>query len=399
MKEIKLYLFGGFRLTIGQEEYQLERWLGKKLSALFALIILGDNYMVNKEYLIEKLWQDSDNPVSALKYSIFRLRASLKKIPGLEEIELVQTLKNGYSINQEEVNYIDVHEFAELYAKRLEDNQACLKMYELYGGHLCATFDGEWIDSIREHYFRQYLYACEKLCQQAFDCGNVKCCIEVAEKVLTFDEYNELFNIFYLKGLIQNSQYNTALKHYDSLSKKFLETFGYTLKDEENEIFKIISKNSASDARKSIHELVGDLSADGTELGAFYSDYFAFKKMYQYELRNSLRTRVSSYFVLFEIRCTKDKMEQVMKTFLEVISKTLRINDVYTQVNAYQVGLILKLRNQEDAYIVIERLMNKLYTKYNSKQVKLNYYVADILHEAENIVQLQRGEDIDPKAI
>ncbi len=181
-------------------------------------------------------------------------------------------------------------------------------------------------------------------------------CVQVAQRVLSLDEYNEQFNGYYLKALILNNQYNAALKHYDQLSKKFLTEFGYAMANEDNELFKLVSAYNGNDSRKSIHEVASEFSGDDIELGAFFSDYMAFKKMYQFELRNSLRMHRGSYLVLFELRCPKSKLEGSMQTFMAIIAESLRINDVYTQINQSQIGLMLRLTNEDDAYIVLERL-------------------------------------------
>ena len=396
--KLELQLFGGFNLYSKEKVYPLEDLLGRQLSSLFALIVLGYGKVVNKEYLINKLWQDSENPVNALKYAIYRLRASLKKIDELADIELVQTLKNGYQINMDAISHLDVMEFSQLYADRSNgtEYESLMKMFELYKGHLLNNVDGEWVDGIREHYYRQFLFVCEQLCIYELEKKHPNQVIHITQKVFENDEYNELFNGYYLKALILNNQYNAALKHYDALSKKFLQEFGYAMTNEDNELFKIISSNSENEERKNIHELASSLADSDLELGAFFSEYISFKKMYQFELRNSLRTQQGSYFVLFEIRCPKAKMDKVMRYFLGVIAETLRINDVYTQINQSQVGLMLKLQNEQDAFIVIERLMGKLYKKFNADSVKLNYHVTNILKEAqENIRVIKSGKELE----
>lgn len=396
--KLKLQLFGGFNLYSKDNVYPLGDLLGRQLSALFALIVLGYGTVVNKEYLINKLWQDSENPVNALKYAIYRLRSNLKKIPELADVELVQTLKNGYQLNMEVIEYLDVMEFSEAYAERSQgiEVETLMRLFDLYKGHLLNNIDGEWVDGIREHYYRQFLFVCEQLCIHELKEKHSNQVLHITQRVLAYDEYNELFNGYYLKALILSNQYNAALKHYDSLSKKFLQEFGYAMSNEDNELFKIISSNSDNEERKNIHELASSLADSDMELGAFFSEYIAFKKMYQFELRNSLRTQQGSYFVLFELRCSKAKMDKVMRYFLSVIAETLRINDVYTQINQSQVGLMLKLQNEQDAFIVIERLMNKLYKKFNADSVKLNYHVTNILKEAqENIKIIKSGKEVE----
>lgn len=86
-----------------------------------------------------------------------------------------------------------------------------------------------------------------------------------------------------------------------------------------------------------------------------------------------------------------------MQTFMTIIAESLRINDVYTQINQSQIGLMLRLTNEDDAYIVIERLLNKFYRKYAPSAIRINYYVTDILKEAkENLNLIRTGQEVDP---
>ena len=74
-------LFNEFTITCGKEKAIITEYLGKQLVNLFQVFLYYREQPVHKDTLIEILWPESDNPISALKFTIHRFRKDVQKIP------------------------------------------------------------------------------------------------------------------------------------------------------------------------------------------------------------------------------------------------------------------------------------------------------------------------------
>lgn len=72
-------LFNEFTITCGKEKAIITEYLGKQLVNLFQVFLYYREQPVHKDTLIEILWPESDNPISALKFTIHRFERMYKK--------------------------------------------------------------------------------------------------------------------------------------------------------------------------------------------------------------------------------------------------------------------------------------------------------------------------------
>ena len=98
MNSSKMYihLFDGFTIEYGGEVFNMRDYLSRQSLSLLEVLILQDRKNVSREFLMELFWENSDNPLSSLKFNIFLLRKLLKERPALQDIDLIQTEKGGY---------------------------------------------------------------------------------------------------------------------------------------------------------------------------------------------------------------------------------------------------------------------------------------------------------------
>ena len=83
---LKVRMFGCFVIECNNEKIIVNQYLGKQLMNLLEILLLQNQVEVNKEFLMDTLWSESENPNNAMKFTIFRLRNELKKIPGLHNL-------------------------------------------------------------------------------------------------------------------------------------------------------------------------------------------------------------------------------------------------------------------------------------------------------------------------
>ena len=82
--------FGGLEITNDNVTVNIVELFGKQLVNLLQVLLFHSEKPVQKDELIDILWPESKNPSSALKFSIFRLRAELNEIESIIALDLIQ---------------------------------------------------------------------------------------------------------------------------------------------------------------------------------------------------------------------------------------------------------------------------------------------------------------------
>ena len=377
---VKFKLFGTFELidTDGNT-INLEERLGKQLSNVFAMLLTNLNGGVSKEKLISNFWVDSDNPASAIKYSIFRLRSELNKIDILKDLGIVSTNKTGNMINPDVEVEVDVVEMEKYIndAKADKDYELYEKALDYYRGPFLENFNHEWSTLLKQYFERLYFNTTISLANEYCANKHYEKAIHLAEKAFKYDELNEELICAYIKALIGDKQYNRALKYYDRIDHKFSEELDIGLPSKIVELYQGISVENGGEMS---HDMLRDTFVnDKVIVGPLFIDYITFKKLYEIELRRCVRNHRSAYIVLFEIKCKGDE-DKYFSLLEQVVQATLRINDTYTtNVNSHQLLLLLEVANNNDEYAVIDRLQERFYRRVDSKLCRLNYVIKDVL--------------------
>ena len=87
--------FGGLEITNDNVTVNIVELFGKQLVNLLQVLLFHSEKPVQKDELIDILWPESKNPSSALKFSIFRLRAELNEIEFFKDKEVIVTTRKG----------------------------------------------------------------------------------------------------------------------------------------------------------------------------------------------------------------------------------------------------------------------------------------------------------------
>lgn len=111
------------------------------------------------------------------------------------------------------------------------------------------------------------------------------------------------------------------------------------------------------------------LTVDDNNDNTFYCDFDVFKNIYQINVRSARRSMKARILTLLTIvdtsGCLDEKaIRQEADILREVISNSLRKNDVYSKFNMTQYSLILASPDLYGAKIAVDRITNR----YNEKK-------------------------------
>ena len=241
--------------------------------------------------------------------------------------------------------------------------------------------DSDWIILDRGYFQTMYFQAAELLSKEYLSLSKLQESIDVAKKALGFDAFNEELNYTYLKALIDSRQYNAALSYYEEISRRFYKELGVELQLKTRALFNIISSGDPQGKKTDVDELSVQLIDDKAIFGPFYCDFASFKNITQFEIRDCIRNYREKYILFLDINGRADLIASAMSQLLQLISISLRINNVYTRVSATQVAILLNLRSESDAYLVMDRIIARFYKMMSSKDVQITYKVKNIMRD------------------
>ncbi|MDP3061658.1 MAG: tetratricopeptide repeat protein [Chloroflexota bacterium] len=210
---LRVFGFGNGRVFLEGHLVSDREWRSRKAKELF-FYLLYRQAPASKEQLIEALWGEGplDKYDDALRMNVYRLRRAL--FPAC-----LLTVGEGYSLNSEIPLEFDCHRFEALVqeAERLEkgsSERAKLlgEALALYGGTFLEEFYSEWCESARRELERKYRRAIMSLASYFAEKGEFARAVEMVEKAVAVDPYDEPAHLLLAKGLLQLGDPLSALR-------------------------------------------------------------------------------------------------------------------------------------------------------------------------------------------
>lgn len=372
MKVVEFNTIGKFYINIEGVQFDAPSVLGRQLSSLLAFFVFHRTRIVSKDMLIEAFWRDSENPASAIKYAVFRLRNELSKII---EYDWIVTSKMGYMLNPSlEIN-VDLEQFEEEYHRIIQqkDMQSLIKL-ELVNSQYLVEFDDEWIITVREYFDEICNKMVMKLCEAeiAKEEPNFEAIIFVTKRALDKDPYSETIILYYCRSLIEKREYNKAITFFDKMSRKFNDELGIPLGDNIKKLF--LGDQDAATKSVRIEELPKEFEEDLVATGPLYCTQMIFKKLYHVYVRKARRDHNKYHIVMFEITNVKVKQNQYDEVLETIILETVRKTDIYTKFSINNYGILVEIKADDDIFVIIDRIQKKFYNKIPSKNARLHYF-------------------------
>lgn len=219
---LQLNFLGEFKVSLNGT--QIVEWPGKKARELFAYLGYYHKRKINRDYLIEKFWQNSnqDSTRNCLNVTLYSIRNIFQQ--NNSSIELIQFKDECYFINPEIEIDIDVEAFKRYWRvaqsiEREKGIEAAVCQYELAaalykGDFLENSIYSAWTDLERENLKEIYLYILNKLSDYYSLDGKPDVAINLCNTILEKDNCREDVYRRLMKCYLRIGQRNTALKQY-----------------------------------------------------------------------------------------------------------------------------------------------------------------------------------------
>lgn len=383
--------FGGLEITNDNVTVNIVELFGKQLVNLLQVLLFHSEKPVQKDELIDILWPESKNPSSALKFSIFRLRAELNEIEFFKDKEVIVTTRKGYILNPNLDWNIDFVELEKAY-NQINDGSELLdkkkfktarKIFRLYQGRFYASPSQlHWILQKQEIFRQMYVKtmmrtSCYLYTQKRYD----EMMLMNYQAVL-IEPFNEDLHYYYMKGLVATRNYREVLKYYDELNDIFLSELGTGLSKRFKQLYDIIIADHAKEESKDMETIMRELSSRDQQNQGFFCSYEIFKYFYELLLKMSIRNEQNYYLIMLQFSDGTLDYEKIGLDFDRVkrlVGSCLRSNDLFTRTSETQLLLLVDCQTEENAHLIIQRISNKFNSIFRKKNYRMNYSV----HKAE----------------
>ena len=125
--------------------------------------------------------------------------------------------------------------------------EKCLQIYkevaEIYQGNLLPKSEGEnWVIPKRNYYSNMFLTAMRNALYLLKEKGDREAILELCQKVLSIDIYDEYFNYEMINTYIELERNEDALRHYNYITKLYYSKLGVQIDEEIRNLYgKILS--------------------------------------------------------------------------------------------------------------------------------------------------------------
>lgn len=368
-----------------QEPVNVSGILGKQLGNLLIIFLHYRQTPITKEELISILWQQSENPTSALKYSIHRFRKKLEEIEMFKGKEILITTKNGYQLNPAYTWDTDFDRLNYAWEKiRYEDvltistyNQA-IQIYSLYKGKFVGYKSQIlWMIQKSETYRQIYVKTVIKMCQYLIKQSRFDEMLQLNYNAILIEPFYEGLHYYYMKGLIATEDYHKALDYYDDLNEVFIRELGTGLSKRFKELYNVIVEDRNEGERESLENILVNLSQRTTKDSGFFCSYDMFKYIYELLVKISMREQKEYYLILINIMsdCKSSDLLENSNGVKKIIGSSLRSNDVFAKLNDGQFTILVDCQTLDNAYLIVQRISKKFYNRYRNKGLRMHYEV------------------------
>ena len=369
----------------------------KKIWNLLAYIIMHKNRVLLQTDIMDNIWPDdsSTNPVSALKTSLFRIRALLEEVSEDGE-EFILSSRGAYRWNTDIECRVDAVEFEKLCeeseGKHLSDDEKidilekAINMY--YGDFLKRFANDLWVIPLITHYHSLYVDKVKVLLELLDNKGRYIDMQKYALNAIRIESYDEIIHAYVVKAFMKLDNNTAAIAHYNKASKILLANLGVQPSNELRSLYlEILNKQKSLEIN--LDKIIDDLKEAEYQKGAFICDYGIFKETYKIVTRQAARFHRTVSIVLITVCESNGEtpdlniLDKVMERLGIVIKHDLRRGDVVSKYSGAQFVIMLPDARYQDAEMISNRIIKSYYHHNRRSLLQLKYNISEIKFEDE----------------
>ena len=355
------------------------------------------NKVLLQSDIIDNIWPDdtSTNPVSALKTSLFRIRALLDEI-AVDGEEFILSSRGAYRWNTNIECSIDAIEFEKLCTKSEDKSLSTENIIaileeaiDMYNGDFLKRFANDlWVIPLITHYHSLYVEKIKILLELLDEKQMYEDMQRHALNAIRIESYDEKIHSYVVKAFMKQNNNTAAIAHYNKASKILLANLGVQpSKELRNLYLEILNKQKSLEIN--IDKIIDDLKEAEFQKGAFMCDYGIFKETYKIVTRQAARFHRNVSIVLFTLCESNGEtpdlniLDKVMERLGAVIKHDLRRGDVISKYSGAQFVIMLPDATYSDAVMITNRIIKSYYHFNRRSLMQLKYNISEIKFEED----------------
>lgn len=390
---MKLYInsLGNFEVTDGERSLLEESTRKYKLYRLVQYFLTFRDKKLLPETIIDHLFSDieSNDPKNVLRAQIFRLRKELKEVipEDVQESDYIGiSFSNGYYLLEigdkvvldvdEFENLISMGDRAETLDKAAEFYYAATNLYR--GEYLAGNPYESWLVPTRNYYRRMYLKAIYRLIEILNDSQRYEHIVEICEKALIIEKYEESLHIHLIEAMLNMKQINNAKSHYEYMTSMMDKEMGVKSSSAIKGIYRKIQNFHNEKPYIDIDNIMDKLG-DEESKGAFLCETEYFKSIYDIQKRRASRASEDDYILIItfdvDIHSVNHDAQYIKswgKQMTNILKTSLRAGDVFTFWNEMQILALLHDVKDNGIQIIEQRLRSNIGSSL-SRDTKLKH--------------------------
>ena len=381
---VKINLFGGMsievdnNLLLNSNSKLYQHW------KLLAYLVMHKNTSLTAKQIIYAMYGEYEDPLNAqntLKNTVYCLRKELG------DNSFIVFNDGGYKWNKENNVLLDIDKFNSLIqflsqSDDIDDKTSVYKnIIDLYKGDFLPQLQKEqWAAELSLYYRQKFTKAVLEYLEILFDSHQYNEILAVTNHATNIDTYNEYFYLYMFKALYFLNMNTLIVSTYMQINKIINNEFSSDVKGEIQKIYENANKrlNKIELDISVIKDTLKETAFDNSPLkGPFFCDFEVFKQMYQFNVRAAAREERSVILMLLTVTDISDKVPDnkklldVMLELREVLTNTIRRNDIFTQYSKAQYLLMLSTDTADKAQIAFNRIRNNFIDYLNINKLNL----------------------------
>ena len=390
-------MLGGLRLTMGERTLTQDENRALKLWSVLCYLILHRARSVPQSELIDLFWPEENraNPTSALKTLLHRTRAMLEPLFP-DGPSPILSGRGSYAWNSALPCRVDAEEFDRLCGEAENEQlskearlDACRRAEALYQGDLLPKLRTQlWVVTLETHYHTRYVELIKDYAALLEEEGDFPRMEQVCSKACRLDPLDEELQVLLIRALLRQGKSAAALSQYEAATDLLYRNLGVHPSQALRALYREIM-DVEKGLEVDLEVIQRQLQEAAGQTGAFVCEYGFFQQVYRLEARRAARNGSCIHIALLTVSQPGggvpplNVLNQTMDQLLAVITASLRRGDVVSRFSGAQYVLMLPGATQEDAVMVMDRILSTFHNKHRFNCLELVYKVRalDILQE------------------
>ena len=228
---VRIWLLGGFRVTVGSRTVEENRWRLKKAGGLVKLLALAQGQRLHREQIMDALWPDLDTKSAAnnLHHVLHFARRVLGATPPNTTSRYLQRQGDLLALCPEGPLWVDVEAFEEAAAtaRHSRESAAYRAAAELYSGELLPEDRyEEWTQERREELRQLHLTLLVELAELYEEREEYEPAIEALRQVVAEEPAKEEAHQGLMRLYAASGKLRSAIAQYQQLEETLSKEIG-----------------------------------------------------------------------------------------------------------------------------------------------------------------------------